>query len=209
MEHRLQKGRTWILSSGSTLFQGLLDLLLPPRCFLCGAFDQADHCKKRPGFCPECLAGMTPLPEARCIICGRPFETGLTFPHACAQCLRKRPRFDLACSAGIYDHLLQKAIHRLKYSAQTELARPLARFMAAQLAPPFYPPETDLIIPVPLHHRRLKQRGFNQSFLLAKALFAPLKRRVRADLMIRSRWTVPQTKLTGAERKKMYGWPFQ
>ena len=177
----------------------LLNLLCPPRCLLCGAFTDQDH---GPGFCASCLLALPPLPQAHCRICGRPFETTLASVHDCGHCLARQPPFDRAISAGLYEGLLRQAIHRFKYEGRTELARPLAALLAERLSPPFLPPEADLIIPVPLHRRRLKARGYNQALLLARALFHPWQDRLKPDLLRRSKWTQPQVHLKGPERRR-------
>ncbi|MBU2548126.1 MAG: ComF family protein, partial [Proteobacteria bacterium] len=94
------------------------------------------------------------------------------------------------------------AVHRFKYSGRTEMAGPLAAFMANRLGPPYYPPGADLVLPVPLHRRRLRQRGFNQALLLARALYRPWPALVCQDLLVRTRWTEPQVRLKGAERAR-------
>ncbi|MEW5724508.1 MAG: ComF family protein [Thermodesulfobacteriota bacterium] len=187
-------------TAGRTALRGLLDLLCPPRCLLCGAFPDRDD--GDPAFCPGCRAGMTPLPEAHCRYCGQPFTTTIPTHHTCALCLEKKPAFEKATAAGLYEGALRTAIHRLKYEGRTELARPLAAFMAENLAPPFHPPEADLVLPMPLHSRRLKKRGFNQALLLAQALYAPWPGIVRWDLLRRTRPTRPQVGLSEEQRKR-------
>ena len=177
----------------------LLDLLCPPRCLLCGAFTDGDHGQ---GFCTSCRQELPPLPESHCLICGRPFETTIGSVHTCGRCLQKKPAYERAGSAGLYEGLLRQAIHRFKYEGRTELARPLAALMAERLEPPFLPPAAELILPIPLHRRRLKARGYNQALLLARALFQPWQDRLRPDLLRRSKWTEPQVNLKGPERRR-------
>jgi len=189
--------------AGLFLRQGLADLVFPPKCLVCGVFltgNQPSGPDGLAGFCPECLAGLLPLPQAHCRCCGRPFDTGAPSVHVCARCRKKHPVYDQALSAGLYEGALRSAIHRLKYSGRTELARPLAAFMADHLSPPFFPPQVDLILPVPLHRKRLRERGFNQALLLARKLYREYQALVRFDLLLRTRWTEPQVNLKGPER---------
>jgi len=74
--------------------------------------------------------------------------------------------------------------------------------MSREFGPLFFPPQAELILPVPLHKRRLRQRGFNQASLLTQTLFAPWRDRIRLDLLIRIRWTEPQINFRGADRQK-------
>ena len=182
---------------------GLLDLLVPPLCLLCGeSLGRLENGDREDGFCADCRSGMPPMPEARCRTCGRAFESGLTSAHDCGWCLKSRPPFDRAEAAGLYEEKLREAVHLFKYQGRTEMVRPLSGYMSEHLEPPFYPPEADVILPVPLHLKRLKERGFNQALLLAKALFRPWPGMIRFDLLLRERWTEPQINLKGAERRK-------
>ena len=190
------------------LLAGFRDLLVPPGCLICradtgSAVPGPEGESQRPaGICPACWAGFPGLPEARCAVCGRPFQTGLEGAWVCANCLISPPAFDQATAGGLFSGSLRLAIHAFKYERVFGLARPLAGFMAERLALPFYPPEADLILPVPLHRRRLRQRGFNQALLLARALYAPWRSRLHPDLLRRIRWTEPQINLTGDDRRR-------
>ena len=189
------------------LVQGLGGLLFPPRCVICADLLEPDGTDSRAAllsrdFCPGCREGLLPIPEAHCRRCGIPFKTALNTIHTCAQCLRRTPAFDQALAAGKFSENLRKAIHTFKYSGRGDLARPLTRFMALELDPPFFPPQTELILPVPLHWRRLRERGFNQALVLARELFADHKDRISFDLLVRTRWTEPQINFSGAERRR-------
>jgi len=67
----------------------------------------------------------------------------------------------------------------------------------------------DLIIPVPLHKKRLRQRGFNQALELARLFFPGEKRRIQPTILLRSRWTTPQTGLDGKHRRRNLAGAFQ
>jgi len=194
-------------SDGIDLIRGFRDLLFPPRCLICNQFtleaasgDTSET--NRSDICPACQEGFVSLPLARCDRCGRPFQTDIPSVHTCAACLQKSPAFDQALAAGLFQDTLRAAIHDFKYNRRVGLARPLARFMARELTAPFYPPEADLILPVPLHWRRLRERGFNQALLLAKALFPSWRDRILLDLLVRIRWTEPQINFSGQERQR-------
>lgn len=186
------------------LLRGLRDLVFPPGCLLCGNFIDAAESGLTPferAFCAECRDGFPTVPPAHCRVCGRPFQTTLPTVHACGHCRKTPPRYDQAVAVGLYRDGLRKAVHHFKYNGRTEFARPLAAFMASRLESPFYPPQSDLILPVPLHRRRLRQRGFNQALLLARALYPAHRSRIQYDLLVRNRWTEPQVNLKGRERR--------
>jgi len=182
-------------------------LLFPPRCMVCGEFMVEDRegilASSAPSdICSACWEGFVSLPPAHCSRCGRPFQTSLASVHTCATCLEKTPAFDQALAAGLFQGALRSAIHDFKYRARVELVSPLAKFMTRELSAPFFPPELDLILPVPLHWRRLRERGFNQALLLARTLYRAWKDRIRFDILRRIRWTEPQVNFSGQERRR-------
>jgi ComF family protein len=123
--------------------------------------------------------------------------------HLCGHCSRHPWHFGLARSAGVFDQGLATLVHRLKYNHQTRLAKPLGALMLAVLLDNWNPAKIDWVVPVPLHRTRLRERGFNQSFLLAQAWAStakagPAKRPlipVNPDLLQRTRPTASQTGL--------------
>jgi ComF family protein len=133
-----------------------------------------------------------------CVICGKPFLSGEG--HICGACFKKRPPFDIARAAGVYAGSLSRAIIRFKFNGKMSLAGPLGKLMAETLLKEFDVKEIDSIIPVPLHRRRLRWRGFNQSLLLARQISDQTGLWVDADTLKRIRHTTPQTRLPLKER---------
>lgn len=110
--------------------------------------------------------------------------------------MKKRRYFSWARGVLVYDDATAKAIYRFKYGRDTTYSAPLGAMMAD------YPLEGfDLIIPVPLHIKRLRERGFNQSLLLANAIGKRKGISVAPFILKRTRWTEPQVNLTGKERR--------
>jgi len=178
-------------------WSSLLDLLFPPLCHSCRAFiPDAGEVK----LCDECIDDVTPLDGPRCSCCGHPFATEGGMDHLCGRCTTDPPAFSAARSALRFDRTTRDLIHGFKYGCKVQLRRPLGLLAAPHLdrfVAGFAP---ELILPVPLHVRRLRQRGFNQALLLAE-LFAtrwgiPLSR----NNLRRTRWTEPQVNLSAAER---------
>ena len=151
-------------------------------------------------FCPVCLKTLELVPEPYCPTCGKPYSTAGPTPHLCGDCLGGVHLFDRARATGFYRGLLREVIHRFKYGGQTFLARPLAKILAASGKELAKLHKIDLIVPVPLHSKRLRQRGFNQASLLARHLGSALKISVDYASLRRSRWTEPQTGLTRRQR---------
>ncbi len=144
---------------------GLVDLLFPPACPIClGPLTVATAASS---FCPPCRTAITPLPPGRCSRCALPFIASSGSSHYCADCSRQLPPFSAVYAAGLYAGALKQALQRFKYAGAVDLDRPLAELLQAQI-----PPATgnQVIVPVPLHPARLRQRGYNQSLLLARVL---------------------------------------
>jgi ComF family protein len=108
--------------------------------------------------------------------------------------------FTSARAAFVFDGTVRELIHRLKYGKKVHISRPLALQAAHNLAPFIMDSGAELIIPVPLHRKRLRQRGFNQAVLIAgvfaKAWHLPLSR----NNLCRIRWTEPQIHLSFNDR---------
>lgn len=151
--------------------------------------------------CPGCLGGLQPLAAAaQCARCGVPFEndTPLHGATLCALCRRGATAYDWARGFGAYEGELRHLIHLLKYRGMEPLARPLAERLAS-LVP--QAGTIDLIVPVPLHRRRRRHRGFNQSELLAAELGRLVRLPVDRRLLRRRRDTETQTGLTHRQRR--------
>ena len=109
------------------------------------------------------------------------------------------PPFSAARAAGRYQDALRLAIHRFKYAGARALATPLSRFVTDHVT---LPRAVDCLAPVPLHPRRERMRGYNQSLLLAHALAIPWHLPVEAALLARVVNTPPQISLPAAERRR-------
>jgi ComF family protein len=118
----------------------------------------------------------------------------------CGRCRRGINPIVRGASLGPYEGVLRTAVHELKYRGRRRLAPRLARALADEPAVRPLLAEGALLVPVPLHARRLRARGFNQSALLARGLSARTGLRV-AEVLRRRRDTTPQTGLSAARRR--------
>ncbi len=168
-----------------SLWSALLDLIYPPRCVGC----------QRPGpwLCADCLAAIEPVPEPVCRLCGDMVLAG----DLCPACRRHPLRIDGIRSVGLHRGPLREAVHGLKYKRQRHLAPVLAGLMAKRLQ--VAPLPADVLVPVPLHPDRQRQRGYNQAVLLAAALAGPAVP-ILAGSLVRTRPTGTQTHLGRDER---------
>ena len=173
------------------------DLMLPPRCHACRG--PLTSCGP-PHLCISCREQCSPIASPLCSCCGLPFATENGSDHPCGDCLQHLPPFTAARAAFVYDGPLREMIHRFKYRHQVRLRRPLGQLMAEALAPTIATWQPDLLVPVPLHPRRLQERGFNQAILLGTFLSRAWQTPLARTALTRIRWTVPQIELDHHER---------
>ena len=179
------------------LVREILLLVYPPLCAGCSRSFYSD--KSEP-FCPDCFIALDLISEPYCPLCGIPFGSAKTTSHLCGDCLGSVHRFDRARATGFYQGLMREVIHRFKYGGQTFLVNPLARMMIGPGKELTRLNRIDTIVPVPLHYKRLRQRGFNQASLLATRLGSHLKIPVDYSSLRRTRWTDPQIGLSRNQR---------
>jgi len=180
-----------------------LDLVFPALCPVCTAPLGAG---RRDPLCAACWNGLERIARPVCDVCGLPFyELGPVRERAaggsgrCGECAVAPPAFDWARAGGVYAGPLREAIQRLKFGRKPALARPLADLVVEHWAP--WLPGLDALIPVPLARARERERGFNQSALLAERLARAVGARVESRWLVRARDTAPQTDLDAAERR--------
>ena len=148
------------------------------------------------GLCAECWSELAIPGKPACGSCQRPFGEGSIPDGAtCAACLAKKPRHDGIAAGTLYNDTSRRLVLAFKHGRRIALAPMLARLIAARL------PGMDgewLIVPVPLHRRRLWQRGFNQAVLLARELAKTTGKRLLVDALVRRK---PTPSLGGLGRK--------
>ena len=187
------------------LLRQLIDIIYPPRCATCGKFLSDERpCSggRARYFCQACYAGFREINSPLCPICSTPFFYGVDEDHVCEDCLRKRPFYDATLAPYLYEGTLMEAIHQFKYGAKAFLADALGPLLA-QFAQMHVRGSKDILcIPVPLHPKRLRERGFNQSLLLARHLADGLDTELDFLSLRRVKYTLPQTGLGREERRK-------
>jgi ComF family protein len=169
----------------------LLRWVLPPRCLLCGA-PGADRCD----LCAGC-AGDFALNSPCCPRCALPLQAPAPM---CGECLRREPPFAVAWAPFRYGHPLDLLEARFKFRADLAAGRVLAERLIER-ARHSAPTPPDLIVPIPLHTSRLRERGYNQALELARPLAHALGIPLRHDLLQRARATQAQTGLDAKARR--------
>lgn len=173
----------------------VLDFLYPPRCAACGAPLTSDDGHR---VCARCVERVERLPDPRCEICGGPLESAANDATRCARCLAHPPRYRIARTIARYrttaedePGTLPALIRRHKYGLDQSVGRALTEYLGDEL--PLSAGDYDLVIPVPLHWRRLWWRGFNQAALLAAEIASRLNLPLDTTAITRRRFTTPQT----------------
>lgn len=162
--------------------------LLPAQpCVLCGAESHAGLC------CTACSADLPRLSTQHCPVCALPTPDGCV----CGECLKQQPPFDHTVAAFIYSFPLDKLIQALKFREHLILVDFFADAVAQSITI-----RPDCIVALPLHPNRLRERGFNQSLLLAKRIARQLDIPLLANACTRVRNTPPQSSLPWKERDK-------
>lgn len=177
-------------------FRALLDLLFPPLCHVCRTFipNAGDLF-----ICAGCLQKINFLSSPLCTTCGAPFATEGGMDHTCGACVLHPPSY-ISRSAASLEGPVQDLVHSFKYGNRVHLCQPLGLLLADSLQPFRMEIQPDMIIPVPLHRKRLRQRGFNQSQLIGEVLKKRWKVPLEIGNLRRIRWTEPQTTLHAKER---------
>lgn len=167
-----------------------LQFLLPTSCMLCNTATPDGLC-----LCHGCRDDL-PVAAAVCHICALP----LAAPGICGHCLKQPPAFDEILALFLYQSPVNHLVQQLKYGHRFDVAR----LFAAQLSGrcPSLPEPPDLLVPVPLHESRLRQRGYNQAWELTRHLSR--RSGIPADhrLCKRTRATPSQTGLTAVQRHR-------
>ena len=164
------------------------DLLFPPHCLGCG--QEGDF------LCISCRRAFSRLLPPLCPKCGMP----LTREDHCSACQKWQLELNGIRSPFLFEGTMRKAIHQLKYNNFKALAFPLARLLAEYLETKPLPAE--VIVPVPLHSRRLRERGYNQSGLIARELGRLIDLPVVEDSLLRLRDNPAQVKAPDAEARR-------
>lgn len=179
------------------LWDAALNLVYPPVCQLC----QSERAGAAEGYvCGECWTGVRFITEPFCRRCGIPYEGEVTRPFDCSNCAEFDYGFSSARSAVIAQGAVLEAIHRYKYNGALWFDVFLADLLLRQALPSLEGAGWNLVVPVPLHRRKEREREFNQAASLAARLAKALRLPVDGSAVRRVRFTETQTKLTRAQR---------
>jgi ComF family protein len=230
----LFKARHMISAGIGRIYRVVGAAVFPTRCLVCGDFFSAPDSGCRdssagtgpaqamagvggrhwpnhllaPFLCPVCNRGFTLVESPLCTCCGIPFKSRQGEDHLCGDCSTSAKKYRMARALLVVDQGILNLVHSYKYKGKIQLAEPLGNLLLAAFQRYWESQPLDVIVPVPLHRRRFRERGFNQAFLLMRNW----PKRAGADpdhlsavqiernVLLRSANTAPQTSLGRAER---------
>jgi ComF family protein len=177
------------------LVEPVLAVVFPSSCPGCA--ETLAHPTRGP-LCEGCWNAL-PRHSGRGCGCGLPLPPGLV---VCGRCRRGRQPFAAGWSLGPYEGSLRTLVHELKYRGKLRVAERLAEALVAQPGALHLLRGSDVLVPVPLHPRRRRERGFNQAEVLAQALARRAGRPCAPAALVRRKDTCPQAGLSAAERRR-------
>ena len=173
---------------------GLLDFLYPPRWPVCDDLRPVGE----PVCHPACRRLLTPVGEVTCIRCGKPVpDESVEF---CFDCKGKECSFERGVSAYVYEDEIRESMMRFKFHGREEYAEWYAEELILMQGAKLHDFRADAVVPVPIHGRKLRIRGYNQAGVIARELADRLDLPLYANYLRRNRFTAPQKELSNHER---------
>ncbi len=174
--------------------RGITDIVYPKVCL---------SCKRKLGepatddyICGSCRLRIKRNLPPFCHSCGRHLEKNNRHKNICPACLKNKFHFDRAYSPCLYEGVIKELIHEFKYKGKDHLSKPLGKIMIEFIKEYDLPIDyLDLIIPVPLHKTKLREREFNQAEILSKHIASEFNKELALNALIRMRLTKTQTEL--------------
>ena len=175
------------------VFETAITFLFPAQCKVCY---RNIGLESTPYLCKGCCDNLTIVSPPWCEICGIQDVDGV-----CNECATNPPRFGKLRTIAFYDAILQKIIHLYKFEKRKTLANHLSTMIVKHQPKDCNFKEYDYILPIPLHKNRLRERGFNQSALIAQGISNDVGIDICTNALVRSKNTSPQSSLTRDARQ--------
>ncbi len=170
-----------------------ITFLYPAQCKVC---ENQLGLESAPYICNACWKDIEYIEPPWCEICGMPKAENL-----CNFCATKPPRFGKLRTITVYETTIQQAIHLFKFNKRPSFSHTLIQLILDNIPRDLNLTDYDYVLPVPIHKKRLRERGFNQSTLLAKGIAKVVGLRVIEDVLIREKNTSPQSSLDREARQ--------
>jgi len=193
------------VSSLAHLWQGVRGWVYPPACGVCDEPLTISRQIERPFLCSSCESTLEAIEDGYCDVCGQRYDAPLLGAFQCANCKDRELAFDFAASAWRSSGLARELMHRFKYGKQVYLSRLMGSLISGVWQDERLRRNSWVLVPVPLHPKRMRERGFNQAREIAVEMIrsAPIGVSLEmGDLLRRKRHTVRQAQLDREERLK-------
>jgi ComF family protein len=185
----------WTATAARLVLDPVLAVVFPSWCAACGAP------LGRPTRAPLC-EGCWILPRHAGPVCRCGFALPAGGAAPCGRCRRGLAPFDAGASLGPYEGGLRTLVHELKYHGRRRIADRLAALLLAETQVQRLLDGNPLVVPVPLHPRRHRERGFNQAEIVARALARGARLTLETRVLVRRHDTPPQSGLSAAQRRR-------
>lgn len=180
------------------IYQDFAELFMPSMCYFCNG-----HIEPMEEYlCSECLKEIEYVKQPICEICGTTISKLKPSPEKiiCAACLNTQPPYNKARFAAIYKNQLKQAILDFKYRSRLYYSKPLGKIICTGYEKYFRDEDHDVIIPVPIHPKRILRRGFNQSVTIGRELSRKTGAPVNRTAFVKKLDTPPQVSLDHKKR---------
>lgn len=176
------------MSTGGELWRGLADVMFPPSCVACRGVVEGSGFKH---LCVKCAGQLDFVQAPHCTTCGSPFYGEMAGERMCPHCAGLNPAYQTGCTAVLFRGPARALVIELKYHRGLHVVADMEAIFARSAVVRAHVADA-VLVPVPLHARKVRERGFNQSLLLAQALARVGGGRV-AELLQRAVDTPSQT----------------
>lgn len=171
----------------------MLELLYPAKCPFCGRIVPE-------GICGRCREKVITVREPLCKKCGKPVRNERE--EFCYDCKEKSHLFEDGRSLWVHQSPVSEAVYAMKYQNRRIYGKIFGNEMAEKYGQYLKERQVDLIVPIPLHKKRKRKRGYNQAEILARTLSEAVKIPMADDVLIRVKETCPQKSLNDKERRR-------
>lgn len=175
-----------------------LQMFFPANCMACNA-----TVAKMGSICASCFNSMQVLTAPECSKCGEAFEYNIDFASEdiiCNNCENHPPIYDCAKAIWAYDDFSSNIVKNFKFGDKTAIAPYLGKILSQRGNELI--DKADIIAPVPLHYKRLRQRRYNQAALLCNHINNKYRHKLQLDLLVRTEYTIPQVELPYNKRQQ-------
>ncbi len=187
------------------IIDSIVNIIYPPICAGCGRIHHS-HRENNINICNECYFGIKRHSPPFCIKCGRGLSEIININQGiCPSCLNRQYYFDEAWSICAYEGIMKDIIHKFKYNQKIQYKNIFYDLFSEFIGAFNILKDIDLIVPIPLHPTRLREREYNQSQILASIVSQIINKPVDSRVLIRLRNTKPQINLNEEKRIKNIG----